>query len=204
MLADGRSIRDVAKETGLSFTQLKEIREVLPLYVEVRELEEKLPELRDEYSSRIKEFEGLQRDVERLKRERERLEEEVRRLKHEKERLEEEMEELECHSEEALRDIMEGVKSRLLWAKSIVDGILGELGRLRDAWLIHDALLLIKRIDTSRGIIGWVRPGYTCISDDVREAFEKIGEAYEKLRHSLEKLSKELSEALARIEATSE
>jgi len=42
MLANGKTARGVAKETGLSFTQLKEIRESLPLYVEAGEFEESI------------------------------------------------------------------------------------------------------------------------------------------------------------------
>jgi len=200
MLADGRTVREVARETGLSFTQLKEIREVLPLYVEVKELEKKLLELRDEYNQKIKEFEATQRDVEKLKRERQELEREVQRIKREKEELERKLGELMQHSDELLKSVNEAVKNKLLWAKNVVDGILAMLTRDKRPWLIHEVLPPIKRIDEVGGITEWIRPGYTCIRDDTREVFNTVSEARKKLKRSLEELSKAISEAIAKIE----
>ena len=67
MLANGKTVREVSLETGLSFTQfIKELQKILPLYVEVKDLERKLLELKDEYSVKIKRYEELKREVEQL------------------------------------------------------------------------------------------------------------------------------------------
>ncbi|RLG83525.1 MAG: hypothetical protein DRO40_04340 [Thermoprotei archaeon] len=92
MLANGKTTKEVARETGSCSTKLKKIREGLPLYVEVRELKEKLLKLKDEYDLKIlnietkyaklrdrrdsltKELEFLQRGVERIREEKIKLE----------------------------------------------------------------------------------------------------------------------------------
>ena len=54
MLANGKTVREATRETRLSFTQLKEIRETSPLYVEVKELERKFLNIKGEYEALLK------------------------------------------------------------------------------------------------------------------------------------------------------
>ncbi|GBF09725.1 hypothetical protein apy_14500 [Aeropyrum pernix] len=87
-MASGGTVREAQRATSLSFTQLKELSRILPLYVDVKELEEVLVKLREKYNLKIKEFEELKKSIEKLGEERRRLSREIRRLKHEKELLE--------------------------------------------------------------------------------------------------------------------
>jgi len=137
MIAEDKTTREIAKEMELSFTQLKEIKEVLPLYVEIKELEKKLLELKDEYVA-SKVVKNLKKRVDELRREEE-LESEINRLRRRKELLEEET--------------SEGIKAKLLWAKSIIKSLLSDLARFR-RWLIQEELPAIMMIDIAREVTG--------------------------------------------------
>jgi len=95
MLASGKTTREVAKETGLSFTQLKDIRKTLPKYVEVKEFEEKFLE------PTLKIYKELKEHVSKLKIECTMLEHKKLKLKHDIEILERERNLLE----QKLRDL---------------------------------------------------------------------------------------------------
>jgi len=63
LMAQGKSTREVAKETGLSFGQLKKIREVSDVYVEVETYKKRLEKLREEKLPGIKGLENLDSEI---------------------------------------------------------------------------------------------------------------------------------------------
>lgn len=213
MLAEGRTVREIAKEVGLSFTQLKELREVLPLYVEVRELEEKLRDIREDYLSKLRELQELedekkrlQDEVDSLRRERHRLQQEIEPLRAERDRLENEIDRVLNEGITDFHKGLLGVLDRLKLYKMVIDECLGILKDVTEGdWLVHEIYLplyrKIVRIGDKVVSVEDVKPGYTCVRDDSREVFDKVREIIRNLWRSLEYMSGRLSEAISRTEA---
>jgi len=165
MLANGKTAREVSRETGLSFTQLKEIREVLPLYVEVRELEKKLLEVKDEYEDLLRKYHSLSIKVDKLRREvkdltevKSKLEKELMTLKKNRDKLEEKLRELENASRNVVEDLRRQLLDKFERMLGLIDSILKE------------TKLIIQR--TPKGIYAHLTifmPSYR-----VREVFRRI------------------------------
>jgi hypothetical protein len=74
-MAEGKNTRQIAKETGLSFKQLREVAKICGVYVEVEAYQRELERLKREKHSELEKLKRLDEDVRRL----ERLKEEIGR-----------------------------------------------------------------------------------------------------------------------------
>lgn len=63
LLAQGRNTREVSRETGLSFSQLKHVRKLTGAYVDVKTYEQKLKRLRTEKRDELERLERLDEEV---------------------------------------------------------------------------------------------------------------------------------------------
>jgi len=133
VMASGGSVREAQKATGLSFTQLKELKEVLPLYVEVRELEGKLLKLKEDYEAKLKEYRSLSMKVSRLRREvkklvevKSELKEAIKTLEMNRNALEGKLKELEVSSREAVESIRKQLLGILEEELNLIDTMIKE------------------------------------------------------------------------------
>ena len=212
MLAEGRTVREVAKDVSLSFTQLRELREVLPLYVEVRELEERLRSIREDYLSKLREVEELEEvrkallnEVNALKRERYKLQREIEALRSEKERLNNEIRRVLDEGERSLREGVLGILNRLVEVKEVIDQCLKmSEDIIKAGWLIHETYTPYRKVVRIRDkvlAVEYVKPGYTCVRDDAMEVFNKLSRTLKDLRNALKAMDRELEEVINRVKA---
>jgi DNA-binding transcriptional MerR regulator len=105
LMEEGRSTRDVARQTGLSFKQLKYVRRLSGMYVDVKEYGRRLERLREERRAELERLEHL---------------DELVRLRSR------EVEELEAKADEILESVREEVRAFL----SFTEGLTAALSRI--------------------------------------------------------------------------
>jgi len=134
LMGEGRSTRDVARQVGLSFKQLKYVRRLSGVYVDVEEYGRRLERLREERKAELQRLEHLDELVRRRSRE---------------------VEELEAKADEVLESVRGEVRALL----SFTEGLTVALSRVKACLEGLAGALCTYAAGPQGATFGWVSRG---------------------------------------------